>query len=212
MYKVDHPDIIAHLCKDKKLSKIIERVDISVVEDTTDVFEALIRAIVSQQLSVTAAKTIYGRFNDAIAGSKNKAKKILSLTPDQLRALGFSYQKAHYVHNVVQYFLDHDLMSTDWSTWSDQEILDKLTQIKGVGKWTVEMLLMFNLKRQDLLPLDDLIIHNHMVTLYKVDEPNKKLRHQKLEKIAEKWTPYRSIACRFLWAGKGLDLFYEGKK
>jgi DNA-3-methyladenine glycosylase II len=202
------PEIIAHLNKEKKIASVIDAVHIDYkIPTQIDVFSSLIRSIVSQQLSITAAKTIHDRFLASLDRALSPCEQITSKSLDDLRALGFSYSKAQYVHNVAQFFEDNKLFDVDWERKSDEEILQLLTQIKGVGHWTVEMILMFTLMREDVLPLDDLIIRNHMIVLFDVEEMQKKALYLALEKKAEKWRPYRSIACRYLWAGKGLDMF-----
>ena len=95
------------------------------------------------------------------------------------------------------------MYNRNWDNYSDDEIIDELTKIKGVGKWTVEMILMFSLHRPDVLPLDDLIIRNSMISFYNITS-EKKQQVLDLTQIAEKWRPYRSYACRYLWASKDL--------
>ena len=121
----------------------------------------------------------------------------------QLRAVGLSGQKSAYIRNVVDHFDANNLYNRNWDNYSDDEIIDELTKIKGVGKWTVEMILMFSLHRPDVLPLDDLIIRNSMISFYNITS-EKKQQVLDLTQIAEKWRPYRSYACRYLWASKDL--------
>ena len=120
---------------------------------------------------------------------------------DRLRAVGLSRQKAAYVKNVADFFIEHNLMDKDWTKESDEAILSLLTQIKGVGQWTVEMILMFTLHRPDILPLDDLVIRNSMIGLYGVEAKGRALKKRLLE-IAEPWRPYRTWASRYLWQYK----------
>jgi DNA-3-methyladenine glycosylase II len=195
------PEIIAHLEKDKILSFLIQNCNITIHKKPLNVFDDLIRSIVSQQLSTKAADTIYRRFMASFEGDTNWPYPVLDRSPDQLRALGLSYQKASYIHNVTQFFIERNHFGTDWSSWSDDEIIHELTQIKGVGMWTVEMILMFSLLREDVLPLDDLIIRNNMISLYQVSS-KKKQQKDDLTSIALAWRPYRSYACRYLWAAK----------
>lgn len=195
------PDIISHLKKDKILSLLIDNCPINVEKQPIKVFDDMIRSIVSQQLSTSAAATIYGRFINSFHDDAPIAVQIQNRDIENLRQYGLSYQKAGYIKNVVQHFIDNDLFNTDWEQWTDEEIIEELTKIKGVGKWTVEMILMFSLYREDVLPLDDLIIRNHMVRLYKVTSDKKQLIAD-LHAIAESWRPYRTYACRYLWAAK----------
>ena len=122
---------------------------------------------------------------------------------DAIRAAGMSRSKTAYIKNVAQYWLDHKLINADWAQWADEEIISMLTTIKGVGQWTVEMVLMFVLQRPDLLPLDDLVVKRNIIELFGID---KSLRGKKMNaeilRVTEPWRPYRSYASRFMWALK----------
>lgn len=195
------PEIISHLKKDKILAILIDNCTINIEKKPIKVFDDLIRSIVSQQLSTSAAATIYGRFINSFHNETPISKQIQNRDLEDLRQYGLSYQKAGYIKNVVQHFEDNNLFDTDWDQWTDEDIIAELTKIKGVGKWTVEMILMFSLFREDVLPLDDLIIRNHMVSLYKVTSEKKQLVAD-LNAVAASWRPYRTYACRYLWAAK----------
>ncbi len=195
------PEIISHLKKDKILALLIDNCTINIEKKPIKVFDDLIRSIVSQQLSTSAAATIYGRFINSFHNETPIAKQIQNRDLEDLRQYGLSYQKAGYIKNVVQHFEDNNLFDTDWDQWTDEDIIAELTKIKGVGKWTVEMILMFSLFREDVLPLDDLIIRNHMGSLYKVTSEKKQLVAD-LNAVAASWRPYRTYACRYLWAAK----------
>jgi DNA-3-methyladenine glycosylase II len=163
---------------------------------------ALIRSIVSQQLSTKAAATIYNRFLDLFENRYPDKDTVRTYSIEDLRAVGLSRQKANYIKNVVDFFHENEKETSDWNVMSDEAIIDYLTQIKGVGKWTVEMMLMFTLHRLDVLPLDDLAIRNRMIQLYEVKATGKQLKPE-LTRIAESWRPYRSVACRYLWQSIG---------
>ena len=195
------PEIISHLKKDKILAILIDNCTINIEKKPIKVFDDLIRSIVSQQLSTSAAATIYGRFINSFHNETPIAKQIQNRDVEDLRQYGLSYQKAGYIKNVVQHFEDNNLFDTDCDQWTDEDIIAELTKIKGVGNWTVEMILMFSLFREDVLPLDDLIIRNHMVSLYKVTSEKKQLVAD-LNAVAASWRPYRTYACRYLWAAK----------
>jgi DNA-3-methyladenine glycosylase II len=186
-----------HLNKDKKLAELIKTIELPELNPDGDVYSALTRSIVSQQLSTKAAATIYGRFLDLFDNRYPNIETVLSFSIEELRAVGLSRQKASYIQNVATFF--QHKAAVDWSKLSDDEIIDQLTEIKGVGKWTVEMILMFTLERLDVLPLDDLAIRNRMVQLYEVTTIGRALKPE-LTEIAESWRPYRSVACRYLWA------------
>jgi len=195
------PEILSHLSKDKKLAVLIENCEVVIQKGPIKVFDDLIRSIVSQQLSTSAAATIYGRFINSIDDKSSVSEQILSKNIEELRSYGLSYQKASYIQNVATHFEQKKLHDTDWHNWSDEEIIQELTKIKGVGRWTVEMILMFSLYREDVLPLDDLIIRTNMISLYDVKSEKKQLIAD-LQDIAEPWRPYRTYACRYLWAAK----------
>jgi DNA-3-methyladenine glycosylase II len=127
---------------------------------------------------------------------------ILKKTVEDYRAIGFSYSKASYVHNVAAFCQEHTITDALLHSLSNDEIIALLTQIKGVGKWTVEMLLMFSLKRENVFAVDDLGIQQAMCKLYKIDATDKKAMKEKMLKIAAKWQPYQTYACLHLWGWK----------
>ncbi|MEL7159896.1 MAG: DNA-3-methyladenine glycosylase 2 family protein, partial [Bacteroidota bacterium] len=173
-----------------------------------DVYFGLLRSIAYQQLSGKAAGTIFGRFLELFPDGYPHPERLLELDDDAIRAAGMSRPKTSYLQNVAQYWLDHKLINADWAQWSDEEIIAMLTTIKGVGQWTVEMVLMFVLKRPDLLPLDDLVVKRNIIDLFGIDA--EKLRGKKLNaeilRVTEPWRPYRSFASRYMWAAKGTVL------
>jgi DNA-3-methyladenine glycosylase II len=195
--------ILLHLHQDKILSPIIDKCTLTIHKAPLQLFDDLLRSIVSQQLSTKAAATIYDRFLALFENKMPTPDQIKKLSDLQLRAVGLSGQKSAYIRNVVDHFDANNLYNRNWDNYSDDEIIDELTKIKGVGKWTVEMILMFSLHRPDVLPLDDLIIRNSMISFYNITS-EKKQQVLDLTQIAEKWRPYRSYACRYLWASKDL--------
>jgi len=195
--------ILLHLHKDKILSPIIDKCTLTIHKAPLQLFDDLLRSIVSQQLSTKAAATIYDRFLALFENKMPTPDQIKKQSDAQLRAVGLSGQKSAYIRNVVDHFDANNLYNRNWDNYSDDEIIDELTKIKGVGKWTVEMILMFSLHRPDVLPLDDLIIRNSMISFYNITS-EKKQQVLDLTQIAEKWRPYRSYACRYLWASKDL--------
>ena len=188
--------IIEHLGQDPILRPILSE-KLSLGRASNDLFGDLIRSITGQQLSTKAAATIHGRFVASFAEGVTPAA-VLRKNIDQLRAVGLSQQKSNYVQNVAQYFEKNPLTEAQWSQMTDEELIAQLTDIKGVGKWTVQMILMFSLQRPDVFPVDDLGIKNAMVELYGLEETGKALKQKMLE-IAIRWSPYRTYASRFLW-------------
>ncbi len=187
-----------HLSKDPILQPLIDHVVLKERTAQKNVYEALIRSIIFQQLSGKAAGSIHLRFLALFENNFPHPNRIQSLSLEALRSAGLSRQKSGYVKNVADFFLEHNLLDKDWSTETDESIIKQLTQIKGVGQWTVEMILMFTLKRMDVLPLDDLVVKNSMINMYKVKEKGRALK-KKLLQIAEPWRPYRTIASLYLW-------------
>ena len=194
-------DIIQHLSRDSKLAAIMPKIDIPDVDTHNDIYLDLLDSIVSQQLSVKAAGTIFQRFLEIFDDLNPTPHRILETDVEVLRGCGLSYQKAGYIQNVAAYWIDNQCITHDWLALTDDEIIAKLTTIKGVGKWTVQMILMFRLNRLDIFPIDDLGIRQGMVRLYGVEATGKELVKQ-LTEIAESWRPYRTIACRYVWRFK----------
>jgi DNA-3-methyladenine glycosylase II len=197
------------LKKDKVFNEIIllcyDKVQIrfDALGTNDDLYISLLRSIVSQQLSTKAASTIYGRFLDLFPDKYPNAILILETNDEQLRAAGLSFQKISYLKAVAQYSLTNNLSQAHINQLSNDEIITELTSIKGVGKWTVEMILIFGLKRLDVFPYDDLIVKKRIIKMYDITSKGKQLKAD-CHQIAEKWKPYRSIASLFLWESKGL--------
>ncbi len=196
------PFILEHLSRDPILKSLIDSRQLKERPSQPSVYEALIRSIVFQQLSGASASSIHRRFLNLFEDEYPDPLQILDLHEQNLRQVGLSRQKISYIQNTAQFFLENNPRHAPWEKMSDEAIIDQLTQIKGVGQWTVEMILMFTLHRPDVLPLDDLVIKTSMITLYDVENYKGKALHQKLIKIAEPWRPYRTTACRYLWQWK----------
>lgn len=198
---LDYKKAIEHLSKDKKFKPYLDKIELPPRSPSTDIYSGLISSIVSQQLSVKAAATIHGRFISLFKDEYPTPEELLRLNDNDLRSVGLSGQKTMYVRNVALYFQDNNLFNKDWDTLSDNEIISLLTEIKGVGKWTVQMILMFVLKRPDVFPVLDLGIQQGMIEIYNLKEEKKEL-HAKMEKLSKKWQPHRTVACLYLWAVK----------
>lgn len=189
------------LHKDPVLKKAIKGLDPLSLPGAGNVFNELVKAIAYQQISYKAADTIFGRFVNLLGSENYTPKKLLAVSFDEMRAIGFSKQKANYSHNIARYFKENKLYKTDWSNYSDKEIMDMLTTIKGVGEWTAEMVMLFELMRPDIFPAKDLAIQQSMMTLYGF-ELEKKALLSKMKEIAEAWRPHRSLATLYLWSWK----------
>lgn len=187
------------LSKDKRLKKIILRQEEIVLGRRNKVYLRLCSSILSQQLSVKVARILYQRFLDLYGGREPAATQILNTPTATLQQIGFSRAKSNYVHNVCEFFLENKLSDQTLYSMPDEDVINLLTQIKGVGRWTTEMILIFTLARENVFPLDDLGIRNSMIDLYQIEESDKKKLNDKLIKIADKWSPYRTYASRYLW-------------
>lgn len=191
-----------HLRKDKKLKSIIDRQQPCVLQPRKQVWLHLCASIMSQQLSTKVADVIYKRFLDLFPRKKPTPRLVLDLPFETLRGIGLSNAKASYVRNVCTFFLEKKITDARLHQMENEMVIDYLTQIKGVGQWTVEMILMFTLGREDILALDDLGIQQSMIKLYRIKANNKKELKEKMLKHAAKWSPYRTYACRYLWGWK----------
>jgi DNA-3-methyladenine glycosylase II len=163
-----------------------------------DIFCGLVEAIVSQQLSTRAAATIYGRLRALLPdGGMPTPEALLPLSDDVLRRVGLSRQKLGYMRDLSGKMLDGSINTAGLQAMSDDEIVAELTKIKGIGRWTVEMLLIFRLTRPDVFPAGDLGIVKAVQKAYNLRKaPDVK----RLTTIAERWRPYRSVASWYLWA------------
>jgi len=163
----------------------------------------------SQQLSVKVAEVIYKRFLMLFDGIEPTPEQILQTELTTLRAIGLSNAKTQYVHNVARFALDSGMDNKKLDKMSNDELIEYLTKIKGVGRWTVEMQLMFTLGRPDVFALDDLGIQNAMIRLYNLDRSNKKQFQEEMTRISSSWIPFRTYACLHLWHWKDAGIKSE---
>ena len=190
-----------HLSKDEKLAKLLTD-EHHQLKIKNNIPLRLMASIMGQQLSTKVAKVIYHRFLDLYDKKEPKPQQVINTPQEILRAIGLSNAKVQYVKNVAAFCIEHKINDKKLATLSNEEIIDLLTQIKGVGRWTVEMLLMFSLGREDVFAVDDLGIQQAMIRLYKLDDSNKKQLKEKMIVLSNKWSPYRTYACLHLWSWK----------
>ena len=195
---------IVHLSKDKKLQKILPAETAFILTKQKNIHLHLCNSIMSQQLSTKVADVFQKRFLDLYGGKHPTAEQIAATPFETLRAIGLSNAKANYVLNVSNFFIAEKITDTRLHKMSNEELIKYLTQIKGVGQWTVEMILMFTLGREDIFAVDDLGIQQAMCKLYKIDAADKKAMKEKMLSISKKWSPYRTYACRYLWGWKDI--------
>jgi DNA-3-methyladenine glycosylase II len=191
-------EVMAILGKDPVLATIIKQGRPLTSSRSEDLYYKLLSAIVSQQLSTKAAATIFKRFTEFFPDNYPHPELVLAATDEMLRSVGLSFQKIGYVRNVAAFAAAGKLDHATIDALEDEALILHLTQIKGVGRWTVEMLLMFALERPDVFPVDDLGIQNAMKRHYSLEESGKTLR-MRMQQIAENWRPYRTIASKYLW-------------
>jgi len=192
---------INHLKKsDPVMRDIIERVGACRMEFGEPTFHSLAEAIVYQQLNGKAAVTIFKRFTDA-AGTPVTPKGILKLSEQQLRAVGLSKQKSSYLRDLATKTESGLLNFNKLQTMEEIDVIEHLTQVKGIGVWTAHMFLMFTLRRPDVLPTGD---YGIQVAIKKHYRKRRLPKPKDMEKIAKAWSPYRSVACWYLW--RSLDI------
>ena len=193
---------LLHLTKDKKLKKIIALQEPYVLVSRKNVYLHLCSSIMSQQLSTKVAAVIYNRFLNLYKNKKPGLQQIIDTPVESLRSIGLSNAKARYIQNVCRFFLAEKITDATLHKMSNKELIKYLSQIKGVGQWTVEMILMFTLGREDVFALDDLGIQQSITKLYQLDATDKKTLKEKMLQLSAKWSPYRTYACRYLWGWK----------
>ena len=188
------------LRKDKVMGNLIRIQGEKLITKRKNAWLHLCTSILSQQLSTKVAKVIRDRFL-ALYGSKFPTpQQVLDTPAETFRSIGFSYAKANYVHNVARFAIEHGMDDKKLGKMTDDEVIEYLVAIKGVGRWTVEMLLIFTLGREDVFAVDDLGIQNAMIRLFDLDRTDKKKFRDDMLRISESWRPYRSYACLHLWA------------
>lgn len=183
------------LLKDKYIGPLIKKYGPCKIKPSRkkDYFIDLVDAITSQQLSGKAATTIFNRVKEKCGGDVT-AEKLMKLNKEELRKCGLSYAKCSYVKDLAQKVISNKLKVTRLDKLSDEEAMKELIAVKGIGRWTAEMFLMFSLARPDVFPVDDLGINKGIEKLL-----GKALEVDKLAKFAERWKPYRSVASWYVW-------------
>ena len=197
-------DYFHHLQKDKRLRKVLlSPLPPLRLQSRADI--KLMQSIMSQQLNVKVAHTLHERFFTLCATNKPELSIISNMDPTMLHGIGLSRAKTNYIQNVARFFLEYKITDRKLRSMPSEEIIALLTQIKGVGRWTVEMLLMFTLAREDVFAVDDLGIQVAIAQLYLLERPlkgNKKDFKNQLLSISDRWSPYKTYACLHLWGFK----------
>jgi DNA-3-methyladenine glycosylase II len=197
--KVDWSEATGHLSRvDPKLAAVIARAGPCTLKPRGDCFLSLCRAIISQQISGVVAVAITKRFKKLFPRSRPTPKHLLTLSDEQLRSAGLSRQKMSYLRDLAAHFAEGKVPIRRFSKMSDEEIIQSLLPVKGIGRWTAEMFLIFVLNRPDLLPVDDLGVRKGFQKVYGLkSEP----KAAKMMQIAERWRPWRTIGSWYMWRG-----------
>jgi len=180
---------------DRIMRKLIPKFGSGFLMTRGDPFVTLARSIVGQQISVSAAQAVWDR---VVLASKKKVnpKNILALTVEELRAAGLSGRKVEYIQDLAEYFISGRLHANQWQEMDDESVIKELSEIRGIGRWTAEMFLIFNLTRPNILPLDDIGLIKAISLSYFSGEPVS--RHEARE-VAANWAPWRTVATWYLW-------------
>lgn len=193
---------VKHLSKDEQLKKLINQHGTFELKKQKKLYLYLCFSIMSQQLSVKVARVIRQRFLDLYGGKDPLPKQIVDTPFEKLRGIGLSNAKVNYVQNVARFEMEQGMSHKKLSKMSDEEVIEYLTQIKGVGRWTTEMLLMFALGREDVFAADDLGLQQAITKIYQLRHRKKKILMEKIIKISGQWSPYRTYACMYMWRWK----------
>jgi DNA-3-methyladenine glycosylase II len=194
-----HKQSLKHLAKaDPVMAKVIKRVKLKPIKVRGDYFYSLVRAIINQQLSGKAAETILKRFIGLFGGKFPNTKAVLKMSDRKLRQAGLSFQKISYIKHLARAVHSGSLDFKKIQRMADEEVIASLTEVKGIGRWTAEMFLMFSLNRPNVFSSGDLGLKNGLKKLYNIDAKRHRI---KLQKLLDSWHPHKTAASRLLWAG-----------
>ena len=180
--------------KDKSLGKIIKNYPGDFLFTKSDPFYTLARSIVGQQISVSAAQAVWDRFEKKV--KIVKPQEVMKLHYMKLKACGLSKQKITYLKSLSRAFIEKTIQPGNWSSLENETIIEELTKIKGIGRWTAEMFLIFNLCRPDIFPADDLGLIKGICNCYNIKYP---IKRDHAIKLSRKWQPWRSVATWYFW-------------
>ena len=180
--------------KDRVMRRLVPKFIGASIETRGEPFVTLARSVVGQQISVKAAQSVWDRFS-ALMNTVNP-RAVSKLTVEDMRAAGLSGRKVEYIKDLADYFQTGKVSVKQWDAMEDEAIIAELTAIRGIGRWTAEMFLMFYLRRPDVLPLDDVGLLNGISKLYFSDEP---VSRSEVRDLARAWEPYRSVATWYIW-------------
>lgn len=184
--------------RDRVLRKLIPKFGDARLQSRGDAFTTLARSVVGQQISVRAAQSVWDRFAQAVGGRAERLQpaSVLALPLPTLRGAGLSARKAEYLQDLARHFDDGRVHVAQWTAMDDQAIIDELVAIRGIGRWTAEMFLIFHLLRPDVLPVDDLGLLRGISVNYFSGEP---VSRAEVREVGEAWAPFRSVATWYIW-------------
>ena len=180
--------------KDRVMRRLVQKFIGASIETRGEPFVTLARSVVGQQISVKAAQSVWDRFSALMKTVNPRA--VSKLTVEDMRAAGLSGRKVEYIKDLADYFQTGKVSVKQWDAMEDEAIIAELIAIRGIGRWTAEMFLMFYLRRPDVLPLDDVGLLNGISKLYFSDEP---VSRSEVRDLARAWEPYRSVATWYIW-------------
>ena len=192
-------DACRHLARrDRVMKRLIPRFGEARLATRGDAFTTLARSIVGQQISVKAAQSVWERFARTVGGRGPQMQpvRVLALPPAALREAGLSARKAEYLLDLAGHFAESRVHVASWSQMDDEAIIEELVAIRGIGRWTAEMFLIFHLMRPDVLPLDDLGLLKGISQAYFSGEP---VSRAEARELGEAWAPFRSVATWYIW-------------
>mgnify|MGYP002633763832 FL=1 len=192
-----YEDALVVLSKDKKLKKIISNVGECRIRTISNPFEALVEAIITQQISDSAGKVISFKFKNLFGKKYPTPNDIVKLSVNEIKSVGLSRMKAEYILGISHMVIEKKLDFKIFKKMSNDEIISELTKIRGIGRWTAEMYLIFALGRKDVFPLGDLGLINGIKKLYDLENPTT----EQILKITNNWIPYRTIGTWYIWRG-----------
>lgn len=193
---------VRFLKKDPKFAKIIMQVGDYNVKITKNRYQSLVEAIISQQLSGSAANSIIKKFRKLYKSKFPKPRDVIKTSDSKLRTTGLSKMKIVYIKELSKKIESKELNMRKISTQSDEQVIEVLTDVKGIGRWTAEMFLIFSLGRLNILPVGDLGLKKGIQSMYSLKKLPEK---EQIEQLAESWKPYRTVATWYLW--KSLQKF-----
>jgi DNA-3-methyladenine glycosylase II len=189
----------AHLSKrDRIMRRLIAQYPEGCLESRGNAFVTLARSIVGQQISVKAAQSVWDRFVQLVSMDqwRLKPESVLSLSIEQMRSAGLSARKVEYIRDLAAHFADGKIRPAEWQQMDDEAIIAELVAVRGIGRWTAEMFLIFHMFRPDVFPLDDVGLIKGISQVYFSGEP---VSRAEARELGEAWTPYRTVATWYIW-------------